>query len=186
MKLNKCSAMMTVFYLLVACGSATIDSTVSDELLETMITKKSFEIISQSATPQSTTAFNAVANSGLLAPGSTSGLINLIGNTNYLKVHGDSITAYLPFYGERRMGGSYGTKGAGIEFDEVPTNYEIKKEKKNAREIRFTVKDKENKTEVYRVLIYIYPNLNATININSTHRTFMLYRGTASELKKGM
>ena len=82
------------------------------------------------------------------------------------------------------MGGAYGTQHGGIEFDGVPDNFEVKNGKKNAREIRFTINDKENRTEQYRVLIYMYPNLRTTININSTHRTFIMYRGTASEIKK--
>ena len=184
MKLIGCIGITSLFCLLVACGPANVGSTSNDEVFESLINQKSFEIISESATPQNTMAITAVTNSGLLAPGNTSGLINLVGNTNYLRVLGDSISGYLPFFGERRMGGSYGSRRGGIEFDGVPTNYEIKNGKKNGREIRFTINDKENNTEQYRVLIYLYPNLRTTININSTHRTTMIYRGNASELKK--
>lgn len=170
---------------LTACVTTAVVSEADEASLKAMIDGKSFEIISQSASPQNTTAFNAVANSGLfLAPGNTAGLISLIGNTNYLKVKGDTISAYLPFYGERRMGGSYGTRGAGIEFEGVPSDYEVKIGKKNVREIRFSIRDKEETSEQYQVRINIYPNLSANINVNSTHRTSMLYRGDASLYKK--
>ena len=184
MKLFRCIAIISVFCLLLACGTTNVGSTTNDEMLESMISQKSFEIIAESATPQNTVAINAVANSGLLAPGNTLGFINLAGNTNYLRAHGDSISAYLPFFGERRMGGAYGSQRGGIEFDGKPSDYTFKKGKKNAHEIRFTINDKENKAEQYRVLIYLFPNLRTTININSTHRTTMMYRGNAFELKK--
>jgi len=172
--------------LLLACGSANVVSEADEAVLQAMIDAKSFEIISQSASPQNTAAFNALANSGLLAPGNTAGLINLIGNTNYLKVQGDTISAYLPFFGERRMGGSYGTRGAGIEFEGVPSDYEVTIGKRNVREIRFSIRDKEQQSEQYQVRINIYPNLSANINVNSTHRTSIFYRGDASTNKKEM
>ena len=184
MKFNRSIAVLSFLYFLIGCGSSNVGAPADNKLIDGLINKKSFEIVSQSATPQNTMAINAVANSGLLAPGDTSGLINLIGNVNYLRVHGDSISAYLPFFGERRMGVVYGSQNGGISFDGTPTNYVVKNGKKNAREIRFTINDEENETEHYRVLIYMYPNLRTTININSTHRTSMTYRGNASDHKK--
>jgi len=184
MRLKRSILLVSLTGLLLTCGSANVGSAAEEEALQAMIDAKSFEIISQSASPQNTTAFNALANSGLLAPGNTVGMINLIGNTNYLRVQGDTISAYLPFYGERRMGGSYGTRGAGIEFEGVPSDYEVKIGKRNVREIRFNIQDKEQNSEQYQVRINIYPNLSANINVNSSHRTSILYRGDASTFKK--
>ncbi len=179
--IKRCLILLGCVGVLVACGSSKVVNEADEQALQAMIDAKSFEIISQSAIPQNTTAFTALANSGLLAPGDTAGQINLIGNTNYLKIYGDTISASLPFYGERRMGGSYGVRGAGIEFEGVPSNYEVKIGKRNVREIRFSIRDKEQQSEQYQVRISIYPNLSANINVNSTHRTSILYRGGASK-----
>ncbi len=183
MKLARCMAVLAFIGLLMGCATTQV-SEADDQALQAMIDGKSFEIISQSASPQNTVGFNAIANAGLLAPGNTAGLINLIGNTNYLKVRGDTISAYLPYYGEQRIGGTYGTRRGGIEFEGIPSDYVVTKGKKSVREIRFNIRDKEQNTEQYQVRIEIYPNLSSNINVNSSHRTTILYRGEASELKK--
>ena len=184
MTLKRSIILLSFVSFLIACGSANVNSAADEATLQAMMETKSFEIISQSASPQNTTAFNAVANSGLLMPGSSAGLISLIGNTNYLKVHGDTISGFLPFYGERRLGGSYGTQDVGIKFEGIPSDYEVKIGKKNVREIRFTIHDKEQRSEEYQIRINIYPNLSANINVNSSHRTSISYRGHASTSEK--
>ncbi|MBW1297422.1 DUF4251 domain-containing protein [Aquimarina litoralis] len=168
---------LTVGGVLMSCNSAksTVEPTAQSEALETLITEKSFRIESDWMYPLMTTSLNSLANSGLVPPGSTINGISLIGNANFVKIHGDSISMKLPFYGERQLPGKYGSNDIGIKFDGIPDRYEvIKNEKKQRHIIKFTVNDDQ---ESYRVTITMFPNWKTSININSTHRTSIRYSG---------
>jgi len=168
----------------IGCNSArkTIEPTAKSKALEAMIANKEFIIESDWMYPQPTSSMNAIANSGLLPPGSTTNNISLIGNPNSLKVHGDSITLDLPFYGERRLSsGQYGGNNGGIVFKGIPDRYEVTKDEKRQRHIiKFTVK---NNSESYQGIITLYPNWNSNIVINSTYLTTVQYKGMVSGLE---
>ena len=102
--------------------------------------------------------------------------IDISNITNYLKIKNDSVMAYLPFYGERRFGGAYNNT-AGIEFEGIPNDFQINKGKKGSYEIRFSIDDKNTNTENYRVYIKLLPDMSSTININSSGRSSIQYRG---------
>jgi len=135
--------LMTVV-VLVGCNSAKkiIAPTAKSEALATLISKQSFRIESDWAYPLTTASITSIA-SRLLPPGSNASRISLIGNTNYLKIHGDSITMYLPYYGERQLPGQYNPTQTGIVFAGIPDRYEvIKDEKRQQHLIKFSVKAK--------------------------------------------
>lgn len=46
----------------------------------------------------------SISSSRLFPPGGTVSRIDLTSNANYSEVHGDSISVYLPYFGERQMG----------------------------------------------------------------------------------
>ncbi|MGB7394833.1 MAG: DUF4251 domain-containing protein [Pricia sp.] len=170
---------LVCFCLLVilSCGgtSKTVGEDNGNERLEEFISEKSFEIISDRAFPMATNALNSIANAGLLPPGSTAGQITLIGNSNYLRVIGDSVSVYLPYYGERQMGGGYNNDGPGIQFEGVPTEMEITKNNDKKRyDIRFQMKDD---SELFTVNVSLFPNLSSVININSSQRFPIRYSG---------
>ncbi len=170
--------------LALGCGSSskTPDATADSKLLEEMVAQKSFEIHSDWASPLVTTSVASISNAGLLPPGSTANRISLIGNSNYFKVMGDSVSAYLPYYGERQFGGGYNSDGGAIRFKGVPRDYEITTdENTKIRELRFQIKDK---TENYRVLVQLYPNLTSNINVNSSHRLSIRYGGTVAPISE--
>ena len=156
---------------------------VDTKALDDLIAEGSFEIRAEFAQPMANNSLLQISNAGLLPPGSTAGNISLIGNANFLQIHGDTVKAYLPFYGERRMGGSYGEIRTGIEFNGLPENYEVKKGKKSGYEISFNIKDKNSRTENYNVNIYLFPNLTSTINIRSSHRFNIRYKGNIKLLE---
>ncbi|MBQ4802204.1 DUF4251 domain-containing protein [Aquimarina sp. MMG015] len=169
---------------LIGCSSSkkTVESTAQSKVLEALIAKKSFNIQSDWMYPLATSSMNVIANSGLLPPGSTVNGISLIGNPNHIKFHGDSISMDLPFYGERQLPGQYTRNEGGIVFNGVPDRYEVTKDEKRQRHIiKFTVK---NNRESYRVMVTLYPNWTSNININSSHRTSIRYRGDVSTLEK--
>src|SRR5688572_13994282 len=94
---------LVLCFTFINCGSSQKTNSTDNWRLNNLITEQSFEIESLWAQPMATTAYNQAVN-GLLPPGSTSGQINLIGNTNYLRIVKDSASAYLPYFGERQMG----------------------------------------------------------------------------------
>ncbi|MEP0134075.1 MAG: DUF4251 domain-containing protein [Eudoraea sp.] len=169
--------------ILWSCGSSEKAATTSiqNQVLDNLVAQKSFIIESEWAQPMNTNAMNSVASSGLLPPGNSGSNISLIGNPNYLKVEGDTISAYLPFFGERQMTGGYGDRNA-IEFKGVPNKFKSSKNSnKNTYTLLFSIKEK---TEVYKVTITLFNNLNSHIHINSSQRNFIRYIGKVSELPK--
>jgi len=140
-----------------------------------MVENKSFEIKNRWASPQLTTK-QQISNIVLFPNGSSTGNIDISNIINYLKIKNDSVMAYLPFYGERRFGGAYNNT-AGIEFEGIPNDFQINKGKKGSYEIRFSIDDKNTNTENYRVYIKLLPDMSSTININSSGRSSIQYRG---------
>ena len=95
---------------------------------------------------------------------------------------GDTITAHLPYYGERYMGGGYNNKLA-IEFDDIPDRKEITwNEKKQRAEMRFSIQQKDD-NENYNIFIMIFSNNTTRIDINSSERSFITYEGYIKPLE---
>lgn len=146
-----------------------------------LVGKKSFKFIAETANPTMTTGINAVANAGLWPPGSTVSNIMLQGNNDYLEVHGDSISADLPYFGERQMGGGYDSN-TGIRFNDVPSNYKEEYDaSKNEMRITFTITEN---LESYRVTLTAFPNKRTTVIINSAQRFPIRYLGEITEIEQ--
>ncbi|MBU3822221.1 DUF4251 domain-containing protein [Flavobacteriaceae bacterium XHP0103] len=163
--------------IFVSCGSSNSKSNEQTEgILNEMVNEKTFEMKFNWAYPRVTSAMQQLTNSGLIPNGSTAGSIDLTGIGNYFKMENDSVKAELPYYGERQFGGAYGAN-AGIEFEDVPQNLNIKNGKNGSYEVRFDVNDKNTNTESYRIFIQLFPNLTSNLTINSSNRNNIQYRG---------
>lgn len=180
--------MKTIVYSLLmlcclACTSTKSVSTTTDEdiAFKSISNNESFVIESNWAQPQVTMAFSQLGD--LLPAGSTVGNINIIGNTNYLQIKDNIVKAYLPFYGERRQGSAYRSDKMGIEFEGVPQDFKTNIGKKNSYELRFKIKDKNYSSESYMVYVQVFPNLSSSINVNSSHRSSISFRGSANIIK---
>ena len=174
------SAFCTAIFL-VNCGSTSksADNRRNGEQLERIIDEGSYEIISDMALPMMTNGLNSLSNAGLFPPGSNAGQVNLIGNPNYVRVIGDSVSVYLPYYGERQMGGGYNNDGPGIQFDGIPTNMKVVENTDKQRyEISFQMK---RTSEQFNVNMFIFPNLSTAINVNSNQRFPIRYQGRSAE-----
>lgn len=165
-----------------ACGSSSkmMEPTTESRKLDEMIDQKSFEIVSEWAMPQMTNSMNSISNAGLFPPGSAGSRITLIGNPNYLRVSGDSVSAYLPYYGERQMGGGYNNTTTAIKFKGIPKDFEITKDTKDqSYAVHFEINDK---TENYNVNLKLFPNLKGSINVNSSQRFQIRYSGDVAAI----
>lgn len=137
------------------------------------IEERSIQVQADWAIPLMTQGMAQVANSGLLMPGSNAGRINLMGNSNYFRIKGDSLFISLPYFGERQMGGGYGNSNVGINYEGKPFSFEVRPEK-DRYILEIDVKDQ---LEVYRFNLFLFPSGKADINVNSSHRTSIRYSG---------
>ncbi len=150
------------------------------QALEELVDQKKLQIRASWAYPLVTSGITSIANSGLLPPGSNVSTINLTGNNNYFRMYGDSISMYLPFFGERRLAGGYSSMDVAIKYDGKPENIDIKKnEKKQVYEIRFTAKADR---DAHNVFIRLMPSLIGNITINSNYKTTISYQGDISKV----
>ncbi len=173
---------MLVLFLLIGCTSSRSASEKEIELakLTDLITSKNFEIIPTAISPMLSRGMMAVSNSGLLLPGNSAGRIDISGSASFLKVAGDTVSANLPYFGERQMGGGYNSS-TGVEFGGVPKEYVVSKNaKKNYYSIRFSISEK---SENYQVFLNLFPDLSGTITINSSQRNTITYQGNIKKNK---
>ncbi|GMN08896.1 hypothetical protein MTsPCn9_06480 [Croceitalea sp. MTPC9] len=163
--------------LLLSCASSskTTYSEQNIDELHSLVEGKKFEIESTWAYPLASFGLNNLYNAGLFPIGSNSNQINLIGNPNFLKIEGDSIKAHLPYFGDRQLSANYNSQDIGIELDGLMEDLKVDfNEKKKRYELRFQA---SHDIETYQVAINIFPNKQTQMNINSTHRTNIAYRG---------
>ncbi|QBA64148.1 DUF4251 domain-containing protein [Muriicola soli] len=171
-----------IITLVFSCGSVADKSASESSLkaLNNLVTSRSVEIEADWAFPLMTQGITSVANSGLLLPGSNANRIDLMGNSNYLRIKGDSIDVSLPYFGERQIGGRYANSDVGIKVKGEAMEYQVEKEeKKNAYRIKFSLKDEIETLQFY---VTLFPSGKASINVNSTHRSSIRYDGDAVPL----
>ena len=171
--------MVLCFGVAMSCSSAK-DPVATEEQkkeLETLVNNKRFEFRARWARPLVTSSLNSVANAGLIQQGSTINNVDLTGNANFLKMEGDSVSAYFPYYGERQLGGVYPPTDNAIKFEGIPEDLKVSENTKGYQ-IKFNI---SNKTETYQIIAQLFPSKKGNININSTHRQPITYVGTVSE-----
>ncbi len=175
---------ISVIFLVIGCSSS--QKTVSVEQkqkVETIVTNKSFKIDSEWAYPMVTNSLISLQSAGFFPNNSTASMIDITGHNQYFIFNKDSVNASLPYYGERQMGAAYDrSNGGGIEFNGVPEDYTMDITKRGDYRIKFKIKDKNALTETYRVSVLIYNNMSAKINVFSSNRFKIEYRGKLKEL----
>lgn len=164
-----------VFAVIFGCtASKNTDSTAQTKDFKKVMETKAFSFTADWANPMATQSLNSIANAGLLPPGSNAGSIQLNGTSNFLKVEGDTVSANLPYFGERRFGGGYGSN-TGIEFKGVPTSYDqAYNTDKNRFDITFLISED---MEAYNVTLTVFANKTANVIVNSNQRNPIRYAG---------
>lgn len=150
------------------------------EALKTLVENKQFRIESNWAYPQATNAMQQVVNTGILGPGNSANAISLIGNSNFLSISNDSITSYLPYFGERQMQVAYGGGDNAIEFSGVLKNYKVEINKDHSYMLSFEAK---SKSEHFKVYITINPNFSSYMQLSGSSRFPISYAGNATGTK---
>ena len=164
---------------LTGCKS-TEKTRVPNPKLDLLIKNQAFRIAVDAVQPQLTMALAQLNNSQLVRPGNTLSNINVGGEGYFIKMEGDSVAANLPYYGERQMGGGYGSP-VGIVFKEIARDLKIEKTANtNAYQVSFGVPSAE---EFYRFMITLENNLDCTAHVTSSHRNRIRFTGKVEELE---
>ena len=175
------TVLLVVFTTMLLGCSATKKMQEPNAALDQMMNERAFNIKVKSAEPQLTQAMSQVANSGLIPPGNSISRIDVTGSGYYIKVQGDSVSAELPYFGERQMGGGYDSD-AGIHFEGIAKDLEISKdETKQNYTVRFSI---DSKSEVYFVTTIVGNNATSTSAISSSQRNRIRYSGDVQDLVK--
>ncbi|UKM64045.1 DUF4251 domain-containing protein [Flavobacteriaceae bacterium GSB9] len=178
MKISKFKWGIVVMILFLSCGvSKNPPSEAELATLNELVNKRDFTIESDWAYPQATMAMQQVMNSGLMLPGDNAANISLVGNYNFLKIKGDSITSHLPYFGERQMQVDYGGMDSAIQFKGLMENYKVEKNKNHGYNISFSA---TSNRERFNVLIAVSPSLKTNMVLNGVSRFPIRYSGTAS------
>lgn len=170
-----------IFLIMLCSCKATKYSDNQIKTLANLVENKNYTIESDWAYPQVTNAMQQVLNSGILQPGNSPNAINLIGNGNFLTISGDSITTYLPYFGERQMNVDYGGRDSAIQLEGIMKNYTITEGKHNSFIIKF---DANSKNESFKTQIRLFPNLKADIQMLGNSRFQISYSGTVEKLNE--
>ena len=105
----------------------------------------------------------------------------MIGNSNFLKISGDSISSYLPYFDERQMQVEFGSVDNAIQFKGLLEHYKAEIIKGDSYEITFKAK---SKSETFDVYITLNPNLSSTIVLNGAYRHPIRYSGNVKPVKE--
>jgi len=179
----KNTAIFLVMVQLISCGASNkiVEPSAQSKALDEMVASKEFKFDAEWARPIATSSLNSIANSGILPPGNNASNINIMGNGSYFKMEGDSVSADLPYFGERQMGGGYDSE-TGIKFEGIPDDLKIEKDETKQRyDIRFQIK---KKAEVYQVQLTLFPSLSATMSVTSSQRFAIRFDGKVSKVEE--
>ncbi|MHA7843006.1 MAG: DUF4251 domain-containing protein [Winogradskyella sp.] len=144
--------------------------------LETKINNKNFKIDINTVIPFNTNATTQVLNNLMRYTGNTANRITV--NGYYITFKNDSISGYLPYYGEQELSSNRYNTDLGIEFSGIPQEYSLDKlKRKDAYLMKFTINDQKDTVETYRVFITFFPSNTADVNIVTSHRNGISYRG---------
>lgn len=165
----------------VLLGCSSTKSTVANPALDEMVQQQSFAIKVKAMEPQVTNALAQIGNSGLMRPGNTITRFDVTGEGYFVKVHGEQVEANLPYFGERQMGGGYGSD-TGIKFKATSRDLSFEKnEEHNSYVATFSV---DNSSESYFFTIDLGNSMGSTVRVRSSHRNRIRYTGTVTEISQ--
>lgn len=172
---------LILFVLVIISSCSSAKKIVSSEQLESLknaVENNLFEMNANSANPVAFANVRGIEN--LLPLGSNAANISLVNIPNYFRVQKDSIQLDLPYYGELQMPRAYGADN-GLSFEGAPKK--VVKEfnaKKNSYSIIYTLKA-EN--ESLKATLTLFANNSATLHLNSSIRTTIVYYGSWKALR---
>lgn len=170
---------------LISCGSAkNVKALVEKEQqyieLKSIVEAKNFAFSAETLYPMLSNAMLQVNNTLMRNTGNSAGRIDINGNGDFINIKGDSIQGNLAYYGEVRIVSSLNPRDSGIQFNGVPSTYEVTENDLKQR-IRIKFKINSN-TERYEIALDLFPNKRASVFINCINRTPIKYDGKLVEI----
>lgn len=107
--------------------------------------------------------------------------INLVSNSNFLRIKNDSAQIYLPYFGTLTSGAAAMTNDGGVEFSGLIENYKMSvDDKKQKISVQFNA---TTKNDTFNFYLTIFRGGNTLINLNSNFRSAIKYDGKTREIK---
>ena len=132
------------------------------QYIDSLINSKTFRFVADKALPQGWKS------------------VDLTTNFNFLNFDPELIESYMPFFG-RAYSADFGGEG-GIKFKSKPSEYTIVKAKNGkGYEIDVTV---SNIRDTYILALFVSPEGNASLNINSNQKSSISYMGEIGKYEK--
>lgn len=97
-----------------------------------------------------------------------------------LRISGDSVIAYLPYYG-RAYSAPVNTYDGGIKFTSVKNTFTVKDRKKSGWEITIQPVDAN---DIRELGLTIFPNGSASLRVTSNNRDPISFNGMISQVKQ--
>ncbi len=102
-------------------------------------------------------------------------------STNYnIKVEGEQLSSYLPYFG-RAYRAEYGSTDSPLIFESGISDYTVEDGKKDSKVIKFKV---SNKNDRLNYTLTVSENGSSTLFINSTDRQPISFHGELVEIEK--
>jgi len=157
------------------------------EELKRIINEKTFVFKANSAMP---TPIASMQVSGSLPPNSilnqlNSGMISLTGASYDVKFSNDSLTAFLPYYGQAYSAPYNSPAESGIKFTSTKFDYKVTQTKKGNLEILIIPHDLSGRSpsDVQRMMLTVSEGGWANLQITLLTRQRISFSGTIEEIK---
>jgi archaellum component FlaF (FlaF/FlaG flagellin family) len=155
------------------------------KILDSLYQLNDYKIEIEVVYPFNTAATIEVANALLRNTGNNANRIDVRGDGNYIQIKNDTLTGYLPFFGERRLNaGGLGGSNSAIQFNEPLTEFNKNINDKGILELSFPAKQLGDDNDKYNVRLNIYPNMSVSADITPVFRTFMKYDGRLVDINE--
>ncbi len=163
-----------VFVVIISLLGCKSSATLAEiNALKKTVADKNFEFNANSAIPMAMANVRGIEN--LLPIGSNISNISLVGTPNFLIYKNDSLHIDMPYYGVRNLGVSYNSSDVGLKFKSKIQNVETSyNSKKKSFDLKYFL---NNKQENLRITLTLYANNSGSLNVISSQRNSINYRG---------
>ena len=149
---------------------------------KTLIKSRSFQFEALTAFPlgNDISKLNLIGTNGVFQ-GNT---VNLIGNTNFIRLNKKELGVFMPYFGRVFRALSYGGTNTGIQTKGPIEDYDVEfYENKKRISVKFSSKNNSEQFQFYLLINY---GGNTTLSVNGSNRQSISYHGKVTALEEGL
>ena len=163
-----------IIWLVGGCQSTAAPLSAEEQArLDNLVENREFVFDAKYAMPLSSQAYISAANMGFtMARGNSPTNINLTGDGYYLRMYGDSVEIYLPYFGTRENITNYNNQGS-IDIKAAIEEFRERRTPKG-HEMEFFAREGY---ERFRLILNIFPNSQSQLSVFSPQRDVIRYSG---------